>query len=300
MDVCVEHQHFLNGAEMDETYKQVNTFERQQKAAQAFQQWLQTRSSADLAKIVKIQPKQGLMIATPSHDGLCRIEYALGLVDLTCFMAQQNIYFEMARVLGSSLIPHARNSLVDMFLNSKCQRLLFVDADQGWDKVAALRLFQSNRRIVAGITPHKRFPINLNFEPLDEDRKYFQSITNKSWPELYRFAQARGDQAGEIQVKKAGTGFMMIDRSVFELMASIVDEYSAFDDRPEAKHKEFFKMGAHGGIFRGEDWLFCEYAKQLNIPIYINTNSLVSHSGQFTFHVEPPPPANLQALPGAA
>lgn len=299
MDVCVEHAHaYLDPSKRDETFYAVNGkadftaiepkggfWETDRKE---FVDWLNQDCERDFQKILDMQPKQGLMIATPSHDGNCALGYALGLADLAIHNSQHQIYFEMARVVGSSLIPHARNSLVDMFLKSKCQKLLFIDSDQSFDRNACMALFSSNRMIVAGITPHKRYPINLNFEPLPEDRKYFQSMANKLIEEFNVFIKEKGDQRGEVEVNRSGTGFMMIDRKVFEIMAPHVKEYLPFDDRDDVKHKEFFWMGGEeNGRYRGEDWHFTELAKKLKIPIFINAHAFVGHQGTHIFEVRP-------------
>lgn len=299
-DVIVEHDHAFRNGNKDSTHEKVYPpgweLETEGNETWHFRKWLRENSEEDIQKLMDIQPKQGLMLATPSHDGTCSINYAAGLTDLGIFMATHGIYFEMARVVGSSLIPHARNSLVDMFLRSKCQKLLFIDADQGWDKESALILFQSNRRIIAGVTPHKRFPINLNFEPLPKDAKYFRELTNKGEEEFHKFVLERAEPNGEIEVSKAGTGFMMIDRSVFDLMKDHVDSYQAFDENPKALHKEFYKMGAVDKKYRGEDWKFCDLAHKLNIPIFINSYAVVQHSGSFTWGINRPPPPKAKAL----
>jgi hypothetical protein len=287
MDVMVRHDHaFVNGKK-DSTHEQVYPQGWENGPdAQAFNAWTQKQAQKDLEKLIALQPKQGLMIATPSHDGSCTLDYALGLTDLAIFLTQHNVYFEMARVVGSSLIPHARNSLVDMFLKSKCQKMLFVDADQGFNKEAVLALFQSNRRIIGGVTPHKRYPINLNFDPLDEERHYFKDHNNKSVEEFQNFINEKADkQSGEIEVAKTGTGFLMIDRSVFELMKDQVEHYKPFDNSDAEPHGEYFKMGAQDGLFRGEDWAFMILAKKLHIPIFISARSLVTHRGHHTWGV---------------
>lgn len=303
MDVLVEHHHVYKHPEKkDATSEKINGplglvdgrgsggFWPNDK--KIFEEWMSSgRHDKDLQKIVDLQPKQGVMIATPSHDGNVAMAYALGLADASLGMAQNGIYFEMARVVGSSLIPHARNSLVAMFLKSKCQRLLMIDSDQGFDKNAVFRLLQSPRLIIAGITPHKRFPINLNFEPLEDDKQFFKFQVDKGMEEFQVFAKAKADPLGNIEVARAGTGIMMIDRKVFEIMKDHVDYYEAFDNDPEIKHGEFFKMG--GAVFQdgekkvrryaGEDWAFTELAKRLKIPIYIHANVIVPHQGVFTF-----------------
>lgn len=283
MDVIVEHRHAFKTNAKDGTHMKVYSDESWNSDKKAFDEWLRNSSEKDALKVVAMQPKQGVMIATLSHDGNCAVDYALGLADMGICFSQMGHHFEMARVVGSSLIPHARNSLVDMFLKSKCQKLLFVDSDQGWNRNAVLALYQSNKRIIAGVTPHKRFPINLNFEPLEQDQKYFKELTNKTFEEFQVFAKEKADAKGEIEVKHAGTGFIMIDRSVFDLMSPKVGEYEAFDSDTTVKHKEFFKMGGYNGKFRGEDWLFSMYATELKIPIYINAGVVVSHQGTHTW-----------------
>lgn len=298
-DVCVHHDHaYLDDKKKDATFYHAHGPEGLVNGEGRGGYWIEDKkwieswmgsgqASKDAQKIIDIQPKTGVMIATPSHDGNVAMGYALGLTDTALFLQQHNVYFEMARVVGSSLIPHARNSLVDIFLSSKCQRLCMIDADQGFDKAAFLALFQTPRPIIAGITPHKRFPINLNFEPLPEDHKYFKSLSNKGFDEFQIFAKEKADVHGAIEVNRAGTGCIMIDRSVFETMREHVGEYQAFDDRPEATHKEFFKMGAVkdevNKKYRGEDWQFCELAKELKIPIYISARSVLTHTGSFVF-----------------
>ncbi len=296
MDVCVEHDHaYKDEAQRDDTYYKINgksDFASPEPKGglwesdrAAFQRWFQEDAQKDLAKLMAIMPKEGFMVATPTHNGDCAFAYALGLGDMGIHFSQSGWHFEVAMVEGSSLIPHARNSLVDMFLKSKCQKLLFIDSDQGFNRDAVIRLLSSNKRIIAGITPHKRFPINLNFEPLPEDHKHFQSLTNKGEQEFFKFAKEKADPTGEIEVDRVGTGFLMIDRSVFEIMKDHVPKYLAFDNDPSQVHYEFFKMGSDGemGKYRGEDWHFCELAKKLKIPIFINSNVFLSHKGNFTF-----------------
>lgn len=303
MDVCVEHVHaYKSPALIDDTFKVINgenALEELKATGQctgglwpedkkAFERWLAEDSLNDAQKLLDIQPKMGIFVATPSHDGDCSLDYATGLADCVVNASQRGIYFELGKVVGSSLIPHARNSLTDLFLKSRCQKMLFVDSDQSWGAQQAITLFSSPRRIIAGITPHKRWPINLNFEPLPEDKKYFQSLNDKSALEFHNFAKEKANKRGEIEVNRVGTGFIMIDRSVFEIMAPEVEDYHPFDGNDVVKHREYFWMGAdrESKRYRGEDWYFCALAKKLKIPLYIHAGVTLGHKGQFTWNVE--------------
>lgn len=280
-DVMVKHDHAFIHKNEDNTHKEVYAEESWKRDKEAFDKWLQNDAQKDVQKVLNMQPKQGIMVATPSHDKNVAFGYAVGMFDLGIAFAQMNQHLELGRVEGSSLIPHARNSLVHMFLKSKCQKLLFIDSDQSFSRNDVLHLYNSNKLLISGITPHKRFPINFNFEPLPEHASYFKDTTNKSVEELVKFAQEKCDPKGEIEVNRAGTGFMMIDRKVFEIMKDHVGKYLAFDGGSDEEHYEFFKMGGMDGKYRGEDWYFTELAKKLKIPIHINANAIVAHQGTY-------------------
>lgn len=298
-DVLVEHDHaYKNPALQDDTFfkvngpKGLNPETRMGEGgfwpndAEVFKKWLSDGSMEnDVQKIMDIQPKMGVMIATACQDHWVAMDFALGLSDFSNSLQQERQYFEMARVMGSSLLPHARNALVDMFMKSRCQKLLFVDSDQGFDRNICWSLFRSSRRIVCAVTPHKRFPINLNFEPLEKDKHYFKDLMNKSYEEFEVFRKERADQMGEVEVNRAGSGMMCIDRSVFEILGKEAEEYLAFDNSDQARHKDFFHIGISTNTrrYKGEDWHFCEEAKAKGIPIYIQVGTIIKHQGMFSF-----------------
>lgn len=288
MDVCVHHDHAYIHKQEDDTHKKVNAPESWKHDSEVYQKWMKEESNKDLLKIIAILPKQGVMICTPCHDGDAALDFGVGLMDVGIALNGYNIHFEFARVDGSSLIPHARNSLVNMFLSSKCQRLLFIDSDHGFNRNHVLQLLQSNRKIIAGLALHKRFPHNLNFEPLPEDNHFFENLTNKNEADMFKLAKAKN--SAELEVNRAGTGFMMIDRSVFEILQedSELKNYKAFDDRDDMFHHEYFKMGASqdDSRYHGEDWFFCYLAKKNNIPIYIHTNVCVTHKGTYVWRID--------------
>lgn len=289
MDVCVHHDHaYKDETKKDSTFEKINSEESWKNSKGAYDKWLREHAAADLQKIIGILPKMGVMIATPSHDANCSLDFGVGLMDGATAMNGANVYFEFARVDGSSLVPHARNSLVSMFLKSKCQRLLFIDSDQGFNRNHIFALLQTNRKIVAGVVLHKRFPHNLNFEPLKEDEKYFQSQCNKHETEMFKMVEDKKEHVFE--VNRAGTGFMMIDRSVFDILAEDpkILRYKAFDDNDDVYHHEFFKMGAEkeGGRYHGEDWYFCEAAQRNNIPVHVNSHVCIPHKGSFTWRID--------------
>lgn len=300
MDVMVKHNHaYQDQSRIDDTYVKVNGpkglingqgvggFWPNDK--KVFEEWMKDGMGKDLKKIVSLQPKTGLFLAVPSQHGDVAIDWSTGLLGLGTFFQQHGVYFELGRVTGSSLLPHARNNLVEMFLESRCQKLLFIDSDQGWTREAALALFQSNKKIVAGVVPHKRWPINLNFEPLADDMKYFKSPTNKAPEEFWTYAKEKASVNGEIEVARVGTGIVCIDRSVFDILKEDMDIYYPFDFNTDVEHREWFKMGVGDNKhYNGEDWWFCQAVKKQGIPLFINANSLCTHKGAYTWTISGP------------
>lgn len=301
-DICVEHEHaYLHSEKRDDTFYKVNgpnIMDELPKGGQgtggfwdgdrkAYQAWLQTSAEKDCKKIMDLQPKQGVMLAFLSHDSTVATDFMTGVMDSALNLSQHNVYFEIARIEGSSLIAHARNSIVAMFLASKCKKLLFIDADQGFTARHVFNLLQSDKQIVAGVVPHKRFPLNLNFDPLAEDEGFFKDLTNKSSEEFFTFSKSRANDKGEIEVEKVGSGCMMIDREVFSILEDHVEGYKPFDDKRDVgHHHEFFRMGAMEGRYRGEDWYFCQIARKAKIPIFINSNTLLSHNGVYKYSID--------------
>lgn len=291
MDVVVEHDHAFKHGKHDQTHKEVYAKEQWDQDLAAFQAWQSTTAQADIQKVKDLQPKTGFMIATPFHDSKCVVNYMKGMADVVNFFTQNNIYYELATVENSSLLSHARNSLADMFLKSKCQKLVFIDSDQGFDRNTLWLLMNSSRPVVAAITPHKRFPLNYNFQPLPEHEKYFKDQVNKSYEELCEYAKETATPHGEAQVLRVGTGIMMIDRAVLEQMAKVVPSYCPFDSKTTDIHSDLFPTGPIDGHYRGEDWQFCMKLKEMNYPVYINVRAVVPHTGIYNFSS---PPAQWQ------
>lgn len=204
-----------------------------------------------------------------------------GLVDGLFAISMLNLYTaRMERVssmirIGGSLLSRQRNELVTAFLDANDAEWLFIiDSDEtitpeAFDKICAAA-HEKERPIVAGLY-FGAFPGELHPTPVPmilrrNERGTYDSIDD--FP-----------ANGVIPVDAAGTGALMIHRSVLEAMRA------ASNDSPMAAHEAgkwcWFKDMPVAGEWVGEDIYFCIRARDLGFPIHAATGARLAHHKQF-------------------
>src|SRR5215469_327701 len=105
-----------------------------------------------------------LMVGTPCYGGVVTVKYHSSAIALTRESAKRGIPVDFVHLSNSSLITHARNRLVAIFLaNQQFSHLLFIDADQGYEPDQAFRLLECEAEVVAAVSPKKI----LNWEKIE-------------------------------------------------------------------------------------------------------------------------------------
>lgn len=163
-------------------------------------------------------------------------------------------------------VARSRNNLAANFLETDCTHLLFLDNDI----VAMPRhldlLIDANKLIVCGFYPKK--------QPMLD------------WVVNYLPNEA-ADANGLMKVRHAGTGFMLIAREVFTTMAEKLPEIAyGGDPSPESKRWDFFPMYAKDGMYKSEDWFFCERAQQCGYEIWMHTGVQLRHVGKIVYPLQ--------------
>jgi hypothetical protein len=128
---------------------------------------------------------------------------------------------------NESLITRARNELTRIFLEKDFDYLMFIDADIGFDGQAVAQLLAADKDIVCGIYPKKEVDW-VAVEKAAKDGK--TNLKDYSGAFVLNFAHELGqelhtDEAGCVEVRHGGTGFMLIKRKVFEDLADKVHTY---------------------------------------------------------------------------
>lgn len=203
---------------------------------------------------------------------------------------------------GDSLINRARNNLAKRFLEGytgqdgagnkvtvKHDWLLFLDTDLIFRPEDIQKLYDLGLKkgpgIYAGTYPIKQLKPKVVFNNI---------------------AGAVPDAEGIVEVREAGTGFMLIHRKVFEdMMEKCGDEIKYAVDMGDASLEpvysyDFFSVGVHFDKdlkrkrFLSEDWFFCQRWRELGGKVLMHTKTSCNHIGTFSY------PGNPQDIMDAA
>jgi len=177
----------------------------------------------------------------------------------------------LLRVESGGLLSRGRNELVAGFMeNTDAEWLLILDADEQLGLDAFDKLIDSvhdtDRPIMAGLYfgawPGEYYPTAM---PL-----IFKSVPDST--SFLPIVDYPTDQI--IEVDSAGTGCLMVHRSVFEA-------FRAESTVHEGKNWCWFRDMPVNGDWFSEDHFFCARAKELGYTIHANTGVVLPHRKRF-------------------
>ena len=94
---------------------------------------------------------QGVFVATPMYGGKAEGLFMRSMMDLQANLMARGIPNKFSFMFNESLIPRARNYLVDNFIrDEKFQYFLFIDADIEFDPMDVLALMQLQKDVICG------------------------------------------------------------------------------------------------------------------------------------------------------
>jgi hypothetical protein len=175
------------------------------------------------------------------------------------------------RVKGSGLLSKQRNRVVKQFLDgTKSDWLLLIDSDEQLSLEAFDKLLETahdkERPVVAGLV-FAGFGIEGAPYPKPVPA-IFQDAPEGFLP-LYKY-----DKDSVFEIDAAGTGCLLIHRSVLEKMRETADKNQGPDWC-------WFWDGPVDGNWIGEDLLFCRRIRALGFPIYVNTGAILPHQKSY-------------------
>lgn len=199
-------------------------------------------------------------IGIPSYDGKLHWATMQGLLGVANICAKNSVGLAVDVVPHDAFIGRARNMLVNRFMSSGMQDLMFVDADIGFDPTAVVDLCKAAPDIVMGLymmkSPQPRYPALME-DPI---------VRHPSDMRL-------------IKLKYGPTGFMRVRRRVFEKMMEKWPEDYYFDGL-QGKIFDFFPNGRFDHHFTGEDIKFCERAITCGIDMWALQGISLRHFGE--------------------
>jgi len=121
--------------------------------------------------------------------------------------------------------------------------------------------------IVAGIpVARKKGQVYFSTLDTDEDNSIFM------------------DKMGLVRAKRVATAFMMIRKEVFESLRDAHPEWVYYDEKKEGdKTVCFFDFALKDGQYIGEDYLFCDRAREQGFEVWIDPTIKLGHMGVHEF-----------------
>jgi hypothetical protein len=234
-------------------------------------------------------------IATPCYGGALTSIYVSSLMGLVNLAWMHGFAMQTRFLDGDSLITRARNRLVAEFMaDARWTHLFWIDADIGFEPEGALRLLLSGHEVVAGVYPQKTdgWPASglAQALPAGTTRTDFDA-RHAVYPLNLDAAGGRIDAHGFAEVLDAPTGFMLIERSVFERMAAAFPALRYTPDHGDdpalrLPHYRFFDVLAEpdNGRYLSEDYAFCRRWQSIGGKVFVDTRSRLAHRGLQTYH----------------
>lgn len=181
---------------------------------------------------------RSLFIALPMYGGKNDFLMAEGLAQLTAVLTKLQINYSIYILANESLITRARNYATDQFLRSGMTHMLFIDSDIGFHPKSVIQMLalsdpMSDYDVLCGPYPKKHIAWNQVAKALLEKK-----ITNPKPATYEAFAgefvfnvknrtdgqKVDIDLTRPFEVAEGATGFMLIQRKVFERFADQLPE----------------------------------------------------------------------------
>ena len=242
-----------------------------------------------------------IMVATPMYGGMCGGQYTKSSVDLGQQAAKYGLDIGFYYIFNESLITRARNYLVDEFMRSHYTHLMFIDADIGFDpqdvlSLAAIADPDSDKEIVCGAYPKKTIAWEKIKRAVDKGAADENPQALENYVGDFVFNPAPGVSEIRInepvEVLEGGTGFMMVQKHVFEKFGEAHPELLYTPDHVRTANFDgsrqihaFFDtvIDPKSNRYLSEDYMFCQWSRDLDIKVWMCPWMQLKHMGSYIF-----------------
>ena len=240
-----------------------------------------------------------IIICTPFGNDMGYVKYFMSCMKLVEECRKQDVKLNFVFKMGSSLITHSRNDIVNDFLiNTSAENMIFIDSD--------IDFMESTQYIIDWVK-NKEYFVSGTYPKKYFDNEKIEVLIKRGIDNFDDLQKAGLDytcavkDSKNIKVKnkrvimdRVGTGFMFLSR---KLLMYMVENYSEFPkkynfNRYELKdHKNkvgytFFDTIILDNKAIGEDFAFCERLKYLNIDVEVEPHIKLNHIGSYEYKGE--------------
>ena len=208
---------------------------------------------------------RSVFIALPAYDFKVSLKLAISLAQFAQQAQQHGVDIQIGSICGCSVVSRARNLLAQDMLDSDCTDLMFIDADINFEAADIFRLMawtsDPKRGIVAGV-PRTRSTAKQYIATLDQDD-----------------GEITMDGMGLVRAQRVATAFMMVRRDVFETLDAAHPEWRYYDERTKRTVPCIFDFMLTDEGYVGEDYLFCDRAREQGFEVWIDPTIKLGHMG---------------------
>ena len=199
-----------------------------------------------------------VLIATPCLDGRVDAWFVNSLYESTKLGLANDILFQPVFLAYESILPMARNELINLAYTSNYDAMVFIDDDEEWDAQVLIDIVESPKDVIAVPVVNKG------------DKKVEYNIFGFD-PEP--------DSDGYLKIDRCGTGFLKLSQKV----VTDLWESNPVCEFRGSKLKYVCEYVLSNDSFHGEDIILCEKIKELGHQIWLNPFHTVSHIGTKKF-----------------
>jgi hypothetical protein len=220
---------------------------------------MQAQQSYDLAG-------KSIFIALPAYDFKVSLKLAVSLAKFAQAAPQHGIEIQIGSICGCSVVSRARNLLAQDLLDSKCDYLMFIDSDINFEPEDIMRLMawgsDPKKGIVAAV-PRTRSETKTYIANLDYDEN----------------GELTMNGMGLVRAERVATAFMLVRREVFEQMVEAHPEWMYYDKKTDRMIPCLFDFMLTEEGYIGEDYLFCDRARELGFGVWVDPSITLGHMG---------------------
>jgi len=249
----------------------------------------------------RLQPIK-IYILTPCFGATCHIGYLISIINTITLLNKLGIQTLIEFCKNDSLIPRARNNLIAKAMSDPLTtHMLFIDNDITWDPIDIIKLIVSNKTIIGGIYPLKKYDwskiteenLKTIIDKKNRNSSHFNSITHEKFIQnnllnynVNYLSNTLNIDNNLTKVRHLPTGFMMIQRECIEQLQIAYKDTKYIDDvgyltTPEENAMSYalFDCGVVDGHYYSEDWMFCSRWAKLGGEVWIDITINLTHTG---------------------
>jgi len=248
--------------------------------------------------------KPYVYILTPCFGSVCYVNYTISLMNTIGLFKGLNIPLQIVFCKSDSLVSRARNNLVAKAMaNPNMTHCIFIDNDITWDPADILKLIISDKHLIGGVYPLKKYNWNkLTKTPnVNEINNWLEKKNNSQLKDIstdedfiqHKLLNYNVNYLGQTltikdnlaKVRHIATGFMLFRRETIENMFKAFPHTKYTDDVGFLEGDEnkyafaLFDCGVEEDHYFSEDWLFCHRWSKMGGDVFLDVSINLKHTG---------------------